>query len=103
MSERSTPHPTRNGVLYWMVFTTIYSINWEDDREDRFLIEFEDDEAARSWEIPGGMPLGTDVPSLRALEPVPAGWMEKWGRGQRVYSPDELLDEVRRRWSRGDG
>lgn len=29
--------------------------------------EDEDDEAAGSWEIPGGLPLGTCVPSLRNL------------------------------------
>lgn len=56
----------------------------------------------RSWRIPGGLPLGIDVPSLRSLERVPDGWMEKWGAHEEVYAPDELLAEMRRRWGRGD-
>ena len=89
-------------MLYWVVFTTIYSINWEDDGDDRYPVEFEDEEAARSWEIPGGLPLGTRVPSLRNLERVPEDWMREWYRDQKIHTPDELLAEVRRRWGRGD-
>ena len=102
MSERRAAQQTRDGVLYWVVFTTIYSINWEDDREDRYLVEFEDDRAARSWEIPGGLPLGTCVPSLRNLERIPEDWMRNWYRDQKIYTPDEPLAEVRRRWGRGN-
>ena len=48
---------TRGGAPYWVIFTTIYSINWEDNGEDRYLVAFKDHRAARSWEIPGGQPL----------------------------------------------
>ena len=95
-SGRRAAQQTQGGVLYWVVFTTIYSINWEDDGEDRYLVEFEDEEAARSWEIPGGLPLGTRVPSLRNLERVPEDWMHEWYRDQKIHTPDDLLVEVRR-------
>lgn len=102
MSGRRAAQQTQGGVLYWVVSTTIYSINWEDEGEDRYLVELEDDQAPGSWEIPGGPPLGIDLPSFRNLERVPGDWMRRWYRDQKIYAPDELLAEVRRRWGRGD-